>query len=40
MGRDISPFFAKIFSQEFNVSYCQVWDLGGVAEQRFIHSNF
>jgi hypothetical protein len=29
--------FAQISLQEFNVSYCQVWDLGGVAEQYYKH---
>jgi len=37
MGRDIAPFFAQKSSQEFNVSYCQVLDLGWVAEQNYRH---
>jgi hypothetical protein len=32
--------FTQISSQEFNVSYCQVCDLGGVAEQNYKHFKF
>jgi len=37
MGRDIAPFFAQKSSQKLNVSYCQVLDLGWVAEQSYKH---
>jgi hypothetical protein len=35
MARDKSIIFAQMSFQEFNASYCQVWDLGGVAEQKY-----